>query len=320
MIVEPSEIEALESHLAAHMREEIAATDWEPNDNYPATKFLYNNPHLLLAADYEDYRLLQKKDPDAVRLVNALFPRVGGISFPLGFEAVLRRTGSGAWNLFQGLVLPDRSEFPQSSGILNERGKPDQSLRLLFEEDIHTRLFSSNDLLTRLVDLSKAPLERTSVLAFSSLWSPSRVRPGEIQIVDATKEIIRSVRSGRESLQQIGWRDLEEVVAEILRDQGMSISVTPRSHDGGRDIIARGELFGEPIILAVEVKQKPVVGLSDTRSALYANRHIPALMLVTSGVFSAGVVAEKRREENHLRLLLKDGVALSQWLSAYGLR
>lgn len=97
----------------------------------------------------------------------------------------------------------------------------------------------------------------------------------------------------------------------------MAISVTPRINDGGRDILARGELFGEPLTIAVEVKQKRIVPVSDARAALYANRHLPVLMLATSGSFSAGVIKEKAREENRLRLLLKDGIALSQWIRSY---
>jgi hypothetical protein len=111
---------------------------------------------------------------------------------------------------------------------------------------------------------------------------------------------------------------LENIVAELLRDRGMEVALTSRAADGGRDVIARGELIpGEPTLLAVEVKHKPVVGLDDVRSRLYANRAFPALLFATSGRFTAGVVRERSQPDTHLRLFLKDGFALSQWVSTY---
>ena len=72
------------------------------------------------------------------------------------------------------------------------------------------------------------------------------------------------------------------------------------------------------MVLAVEVKHKPVVGVGDVQRALKANEDFPALMVATAGTFSAGVVAEKSRFRNSMRLFLKDGLALRQWISAYG--
>jgi predicted Mrr-cat superfamily restriction endonuclease len=133
--------------------------------------------------------------------------------------------------------------------------------------------------------------------------------------------ILRSIYAERKTLNEITPRQLEEIVAELLRSQGMDIYVTPQTRDGGRDIIARGELVpGEPTILAVEVKHRKVVGMADLYGSLKANENFPALLLVTTGRFSGGVVNEKTKSENRLRLLLKDGVALSQWICAYGAR
>ena len=73
-------------------------------------------------------------------------------------------------------------------------------------------------------------------------------------------------------------------------------------------------------MLAIEVKHKGIVHLDEIRSRLYANHQFPALMFATSGRFSAGVIQEKKKPENFLRLLLKDGLALSQWIADYGSR
>ena len=124
--------------------------------------------------------------------------------------------------------------------------------------------------------------------------------------------------SQKTTLQELSWRTLEEIVAELLRARGMQIHVTAKSHDDGRDIIARGELIsGEPAVIAVEVKQKPIVGLADVQRAVKANEDFPSLMIATSGRFTSGVIREKTQSRHELRLFLKDGVALSQWVDTY---
>lgn len=158
--------------------------------------------------------------------------------------------------------------------------------------------------------------ETEAIIALSSLWrpTPEAFDPRDCGIGD----ILNAIRNEACALNDIPWRRLEEIVAELLRSRGMKIHVTKRSRDGGRDVIATGELIpGEPTVLAVEVKQKAVVGVQDLRAALWANRHFPALLFATSGRFTAGVLKEKTREDNDLRLMLKDGVALRQWIENY---
>ena len=140
----------------------------------------------------------------------------------------------------------------------------------------------------------------------------------EIPLVEAASSILNEIATGRKLMRELHWRQLEEIVAELLKSMGLKVKLTPRSRDGGRDVVAYGELIpGEPTLIAVEVKHKNVVPISDLRDALWANRHFPALFLATSGRFSAGVIREKTMQENHLRLILKDGVALKQWIDLY---
>ena len=309
MIIELAEIAALVRRVRAHQKAEHAANDGRSLDSFPATRFIHNNPHLLLAAGYDEYRLVDRCEADA-KDINKRFFRA---SFPLGREAIFRELRTGAWHLFQGFRLPSSDRLAN----LTQKHKNDKSLRIVFDDGRFISEYTTEDLISNLHKAANSPIERTSVLSFSSLWSPSKARANDSQIIETTRSLIENVKNEGETLESIGWRDLEEIVAELLRSKGMAVNVTPRSHDGGRDIIARGELFGEPITFAVEVKQKHTVPVTDLRSALYANRHLPVTMLVTSGRFSSGVIAEKVREENHLRLILKDGVALRQWLRTY---
>ena len=141
---------------------------------------------------------------------------------------------------------------------------------------------------------------------------------GDSELHKASKRILCDLNLNNKPLAEIHWRTLEEIVAELLFDLGMEVFVTDRSGDGGRDVIAKGELIpGEPTVLAVEVKHKAVVPVADVRQTLWANRHIPALLFVTSGRFSSGVYLEKRTNESFLRLFLKDGHGLQQWINNY---
>ena len=163
----------------------------------------------------------------------------------------------------------------------------------------------------------KTVAEPTTIV-LPELWTPN-AGIQQIELVDSARDILLTLYQEKKALANIHWRTLEEIVAELLRARGLSIHITPRSDDGGRDIIARGELLpGEPSILAVEVKQKPVVKINDLRSALWANKSFPVLMFATSGRFSAGVIKEKDKADNLFRLVLKDGIALKQWIDAYG--
>ena len=120
-------------------------------------------------------------------------------------------------------------------------------------------------------------------------------------------------------LESVSWRQLEEIVAEVLRARGMEIHLVRENPQGGRDIVARGELIPgqEPLLLAVEVKHRRIVDRPEVDKALWQNRHFPALMFVTSGRFTSGVFKEKAAPDNKFRLFLKDGDALDDLIRAY---
>jgi len=71
---------------------------------------------------------------------------------------------------------------------------------------------------------------------------------------------------------------------------------------------ATGEIIG----------RVPKLGGAETKQAIEAaNRAFPALLVATAGTFSAGVIREKRLPHNHMRMFLKDGVAVGQWIDNY---
>jgi len=79
---------------------------------------------------------------------------------------------------------------------------------------------------------------------------------------------------------------------------------------GGKDLIARTWVLDEPITMAVEIKHKNTVKPGEVRDAMFASQYYNSLMFVTSGGFAAGVLRERATYNSHMRLILKDGVAL----------
>jgi restriction system protein len=64
----------------------------------------------------------------------------------------------------------------------------------------------------------------------------------EGQIIEAVTtpwfEIIKLVELDRNAIYQIHWRKLEEIIAGAYRASGYDVILTPRSNDGGHDVIA----------------------------------------------------------------------------------
>lgn len=212
------------------------------------------------------------------------------------------RSRDGVWHDIAGIY--DRLMPPQEEPGEGEQRKREEWF-LLFQEN-WTRLLSQQ---------AAAP---DAAVVLPSLILPT-LEDSPLHV--ASRSLLHEIAAAQLSLHAVHWRQLEELVAELLRDMGLSVTVTPRTGDGGRDVIARGELIpGEPTVLAVEVKHRDVVPVSELRAALWANRNFPALLFVTSGRFSAGVYRERVVDANRLRLFLKDGVALHQWIDRYSRR
>jgi hypothetical protein len=160
-----------------------------------------------------------------------------------------------------------------------------------------------------------------TVFVSPKLWTPNEQRKEKELIQRAALPLIQALQSERRELGSLHWRQLEDVVAEVLRGAGMEVHEARDSPQGGRDILARIQIApGEILSVAVEVKHQKVVDRPELQTALYQNSHFPALMLVTSGRFSAGAILEARKPENRMRVFLRDGVAIRDLLRAYPLQ
>ena len=240
--------------------------------------------------------------------------------------AFFRQASSGAW-FFPSLYQPGRSDrtgLPLDTiGIF--RGESDGGWRIVLKRVGSKGLYSAETDICLTDDGVLAAYERAKdspgpgTVVFPELFCHPEEHP-HIELVEVTRGLLDALRREKVAFRELTWQQVEDIVAELLRARGLQITVTPRSRDGGRDLIARGELIpGEPSTLAIEIKHKSVVGLDEVTSRLHRNKDFPALLFATTGRFTAGVVREKTKPEHFLRLLLKDGTALRQWIQEYKL-
>ncbi len=216
------------------------------------------------------------------------------------YRSVHYRSPNGAWHTIEGLL---DSLLPLQEEPGKGESRPVEEWETILKD-------------SWLQKYKRSVEDAHNTLSLPALSLP--VSHGDSPLHIATKSVLSELNKSKMPLVNVHWRTLEEIVAELLYDLGMEVQLTERSWDGGRDVIARGELIpGEPTILAVEVKHREVVPISEVRQALWANRHFPALLFVTSGRFSAGIYRERETNECMLRLYLKDGCGLEQWISQY---
>lgn len=180
---------------------------------------------------------------------------------------------------------------------------------------------SAKTIVESLEKLLIAPKPDPTLFVSPRLWTPHRQNEEANALQSTAVSLINSIKSEGLDLKSINWKQFEEIVAELLRQKGMEISVNRHVPQGGRDIIARGSLIpgSELVTVAVEVKHREYVDRPMIQQSLYQNRVFPALMFVTSGKFSAGVIQEARLPENRMRLFLKDGVAIRDLIKCYRL-
>jgi transcription antitermination factor NusG len=139
-------------------------------------------------------------------------------------------------------------------------------------------------------------------------------------LIDA--ELVSYLTRHPDRLYQIDPRKFEELVAELLRDMGYEVRLTPARADGGRDILAVFKVPAGEILTVVECKRYAAdrhIGPDLVQRLLWvADQHDRAsrAMLATTGFFSAG--ARNLERDYRWRLGLKDFDSISEWLGGYG--
>jgi restriction system protein len=144
----------------------------------------------------------------------------------------------------------------------------------------------------------------------------------ETQISAMTRDVARRLALEPELLYRLHPRRFEEVIAEILRDMGFDIALTPETRDGGRDIFALYRMPFGSLLTIVECKRysphRPIGPDVVQRLLWVADNRDKAshAMVATTSSFTEG--AKKLQRDFKWRLTLADLKQVTEWLGLYG--
>lgn len=138
-------------------------------------------------------------------------------------------------------------------------------------------------------------------------------------VSELSREYLAWLHSHPKAIESIAWATFERLVAEIFIAKGFTVEFTARSTGRSADIIALSvDELGITTKYLVECKCYSTdnkVGLNVVNAVLGAKQRAGAdhALLVTTSSFTTDVTTDEARWQD-LRLHLKDGTAVQQWL------
>lgn len=108
----------------------------------------------------------------------------------------------------------------------------------------------------------------------------------------------------------LGWDEMEQLVAGLLRSMGYHAEVTPKGPDGGRDVVASPDLLGleSPRIIAEVKHRKGPMGAPQVRAFIGGLRAGDRGLYVSTAGFTKEARYEADRANVPVRLLDLDGL------------
>lgn len=73
-------------------------------------------------------------------------------------------------------------------------------------------------------------------------------------ITNLSKQLARLIASDPKGLEDLEWRDMERMLAEVFQGLGFDVTLTPSSKDGGKDLILECFVQGDKHSYVIEVK------------------------------------------------------------------
>jgi len=115
----------------------------------------------------------------------------------------------------------------------------------------------------------------------------------------------------KDRLLALGWEEMQEIVAALLRSLGYRTIVSPTGPDRGKDIIASRDGFGfEAPRIVVEVKhRRGQMGAPEIRAFLGGRHAEDRGLYVSTGGFTREAYFEGERASNVTHLMTLDGLA-----------
>jgi restriction system protein len=140
------------------------------------------------------------------------------------------------------------------------------------------------------------------------------------RLILVKNEIVVALKKEPESIFTLPPRKFEELLAELLESQGMTVELTPRSKDGGRDILAYSESALGKFLCLVEAKryaETHKVGVELVRQlyGVLCDHLATSAMLVTTSSFTKG--AKEFQQRHQYEMSLRDCSDVLKWIDGY---
>lgn len=167
------------------------------------------------------------------------------------------------------------------------------------------------------------PWARAGVLGPDGSPLSTRSLAGRRLITDVreiSSDVLQRAARSPESLHEMPSRRFEEMVAELLQRKGYTVTLTPATRDGGKDMYAARRDDVGSFIYVVECKRhhpsRPVgVGVVRALHGVAQHERVNAAMIVTTSSYSAPARSYARTIEYQMHL--RDYFDLRRWLADY---
>ena len=132
-------------------------------------------------------------------------------------------------------------------------------------------------------------------------------------------ELISVFSQNPQLLYEITAGEFEEVVAEIFRRHGFEVLLTPKTRDGGRDIIAIQRVLGIPSKFIIECKRykkdRPVgVGVVRSLFGVQSQEGANKSIVATTSHFTRGAIDFAEQSNTRWQMELADYHDIVNWL------
>lgn len=166
----------------------------------------------------------------------------------------------------------------------------------------------------KLSDSAEAEILRLSGQPAPEILQPIRIVEEADVIVDPYADIADlALERVKDRILSLGWDELQELVAALLRTLGYRTIVSPAGPDRGRDILASRDGFGfEPPRIVVEVKhRRGAMGAPEVRAFLGGRHSDDRGLYVSTGGFTREAQYEAERASTVTHLMNLDDLARS---------
>jgi len=162
--------------------------------------------------------------------------------------------------------------------------------------------------------------EEDTLFDASELLTPEGAKLFRVDVEEISEKLIRHLAKNPKELHELTSRKFEELVAELFKDMGYEVELTPASKDGGFDIraVRKTEVgIGLYFIECKRYSTKNKVGVGIVRNlyGIVESEKATSGLVVTTSFFTKG--AFDFREKNKYRLALADQNLLKEYLQNY---